>query len=157
MISDLKTLEDLRDDLLLAQAGALLHNMGKITRPFLISKTFAQKYLFSWNKIPGNDNERLIIFLNRHFDIEWVKSAEIEKINGGRAIKISTGKKSLSLTLYNENTKVCLKIDDGRTYEFIVKTENSKLNIYDPNINYKYHLFLLQSQNIFSNIFSNSF
>ena len=32
---DLKKLEDLRDDLLLAQAGALLHNMGKVTSQFL--------------------------------------------------------------------------------------------------------------------------
>ena len=43
-------------------------------------------YLFGWDNIQGNDNGRLIEFLNRHFAIEWVKSAEIEKIDGDRAI-----------------------------------------------------------------------
>jgi len=88
------------------------------------------KYLFSWGKIPGNDNVRLIEYLNRHFTIEWVKTAEIEKIDGGRTIKVSTGNKSLSLSLNDEKTKVNLKIDNNRTYEFIAKKENSMLNIY---------------------------
>ena len=86
--------------------------------------------MFSWDKIPGNDNGRLIEFLNRHIAIEWVKTAEIEKIDGVRAIKVSTGTNFLSLSLNDEKTKVYLKIDDGRTYELIAKTENSKLNIY---------------------------
>jgi len=91
--------------------------------------------LFSWGKIPGNDNVRLIEYLNRHFTIEWVKTAEIEKIDGGRTIKVSTGNKSLSLSLNDEKTKVNLKIDNNRTYEFIAKKENSMLNIYNLAIN----------------------
>ena len=86
--------------------------------------------MFSWDKIPGNDNVRLIDFLYRHFDIEWIKTAKIEKINDDRAKKVSNGTNFLSLSLNDENTKVYLKIDEGRTYEFIAKTENSKLNIY---------------------------
>lgn len=88
------------------------------------------EYLFSWDKIPGNDKGRLIKFLNRHFAIEWVKTAKIEKTDGGRAIKVSNGKNYLSLSLNDEKTKVYLKTDDSRTYEFIAKTENSELNIY---------------------------
>ena len=90
--------------------------------------------MFSWDKIPGNDNGRLIKFLNRHFAIEWVKTAEIEKIDGGRAIKVSIGNNFISLRLNDEKTKVYLKTDDGRTYEFIAKTENSQLNIYKKSI-----------------------
>ena len=86
-------------------------------------------YLFSWEKIPGNDNVRLIEFLNRHFAIEWVKTAKIEKNDGDRAIKMSNGKNYLSISLNDEKTKAYLKTDDGRTYEFIAKMENSKLNI----------------------------
>jgi len=93
-----------------------------------------KKYFFRWDKIPGNDNVRLIEYLNRHFTIEWIKTAKIEKIDGGRAIKLSTGNKSLSLSLNDEKTKVYLKSDDDTTYEFIAKTENSKLNIYHKNI-----------------------
>jgi putative ATP-dependent endonuclease of OLD family len=92
-----------------------------------------REYLFSWDKIPGNDNGRLIEFLNRHFTIEWVKTADIEKIDGGMAINVSTGENFLSLSLNDEKTKVNLKINDGRTYEFTAKTENSKLNLYDIN------------------------
>ena len=90
--------------------------------------------MFSWGKIPGNDNVRLIEYLNRHFTIEWVKTAEIEKIDGDRGIKVSTGKNSLLLSLNNKKNKVYLKIDDGINYEFIAKTENSKLNIYDQKL-----------------------
>ncbi len=36
------------------------------------------------------------------------------------------------LRLNDEKTKVNLKIDDGKTFEFIVKTEDGKLNIYFP-------------------------
>lgn len=100
-------------------------------------------YLFSWDKIPGNDNGKLIKFLNRHFAIEWVKTAKIEKIDGGRAIKVSNGKKYLSLSLNDEKTKVYLKTDDGITYEFIAKTENSKLNIYQSSFKkYIYDVFM---------------
>ncbi len=92
-----------------------------------------QEYLFSWNNIPGNDNGRLIEFLNQHFGIEWIKTAKIEKIDGGSAIKVSTEKNFLLLKLNAEETKVNLKIDDSRTDEFVAKVENSKLNIYDQD------------------------
>ena len=88
-------------------------------------------YLFSWNKIPGNDNERFIEFLKQNFGIDWVKTAKIEKIDDDKTIKVSTEMNSLSLRLNDEKTKVNLQIDDGRTDEFIVKTENGKLNIYE--------------------------
>ncbi len=88
-------------------------------------------YLFSWDSIPESGNDGLIEFLNRYFGIEWVRTANIEKSDNGRTIKLSTENNSLSLMLNNENTKVNLKIDDGRNDEFMVKTEKSKLNIYE--------------------------
>ena len=48
-----------------------------------------------------------------------------------RVTKVSTGKNVLSLSPNDEKTKVDLKIDDDRTYEFTIKTENGKLNIYE--------------------------
>jgi len=106
----------------------------ELLKDYLLKSIGDNSYLFSWDKIPGNDSGRLIEFLYRHFAIEWVKTAEIEKIDDGRAIKVSTGTNFLLLSLNDENTKVYLKIDEGRTYEFIAKTENSKLNIYDNSI-----------------------
>lgn len=88
------------------------------------------KSSFSWNDIPGNDTKRLMEFLIKKFSIDWVKTAKIEKIDDGKTIRLSYGKKYLSLSLNNEKTEVNLKIDDGRTDKFIVKIEPDKLNIY---------------------------
>lgn len=93
------------------------------------------EYLFSWNKIPGNDNKRLIEFLEQKLGIKWVKTAEIEKIDENRTIRVSTEKNSLSLKLNAEKTQIELEIDDGRTDEFVVKTENGELNIYKIMVN----------------------
>ncbi len=87
-------------------------------------------YLFSWDDIPGNDTGRLIKILKSGFRIEWAEMAIIEKIDGGKTIKVSTGNNSLSLKLNDEKTKVNLTINDGRTDEFIAGMNDSKLNIY---------------------------
>lgn len=78
-------------------------------------------YLFNWDEIPGSDTEILREFLKNSFDIDWVITAKFEKTEDGRTIKVSTEKKYLSLSLNDEKTRVFLKIDDGRTDEFIVK------------------------------------
>ena len=92
------------------------------------------KYLFCWDEIPENDNMILINFLTENFDIEWVKTAKIEKIDDDKTIKVSAERNSLSLRLNDEKTKVNIKINDGRTDELIAKTQNDKLNIYDNKI-----------------------
>lgn len=96
----------------------------------LLSSPKESLYLFSWNNIPGNDNIRLIGFLKQNFNIDWVESAKIEKINDIRTIRVTTEKKSLSLIMNDEKNRVNLKLDDGRTDKFIAKMENGKLNIY---------------------------
>ncbi len=88
------------------------------------------KYLFSWDKIPGNDNVKLTEFLIKKFGIDWVKTAKIEKIDDDMTIRLTDEYNFLSLKLNNEKTKVNLEINDVRTYEFIVKIENGMLNIY---------------------------
>ncbi|HYN44928.1 MAG TPA: NosD domain-containing protein [Candidatus Limnocylindrales bacterium] len=97
-------------------------------------------YLFSWDDIPGNDNLRLIKIIGNLFRIEWAETAIIEKIDGGKTIKVSTEKNSLLLKLNDEKTRVDLTINDGRTDEFIAMMNNSKLNIY-KNIGGKAGLF----------------
>ena len=100
--------------------------------------------VFSWEKIPGNDNKNLIDFLNSHFAIECMNTPEIEKIDGGKTIDISTGKNHLSLSLNDEKTKVNLKIDGVQTCEFIAKnTKNDGLDIYTKPIK----IFLDSSMN----------
>jgi len=88
-------------------------------------------YLFSWDEIPGNNDERFIEFLKDELKIEWAKTENISKIDDGKTIIVSNKEKSLSLKLNDEKKKVNLKINDGRVDEFTVKTENGKLNIYE--------------------------
>lgn len=158
MLKDLKGLDDYRKSLQLAQVGALLHNLGKIASHFFINiidnnnlsaKNYEyqhilrlieedwkdnSKYLFSWDEIPGNDSLTLTDFLKKKFDVNWVKTAKIEKIDNDKTIKVSTGQKFILLKLNNEKTKLFIEINDVRTDEFIVKTENDNLKIYDFKI-----------------------
>ncbi len=86
-------------------------------------------YLFSWDNVPGKDNGKLIEYLEQKYGVDWVRTAKIEKIDNNE-IRVATEKNFLSLRLNNEKTKVTLTINNVRTDEFIVKIENSKLNIY---------------------------
>ena len=88
-------------------------------------------FLFSWENIPGIDDKKLKKFLMQNFNIEWINTEKINISNDGTTIKVTDGTNFLSLMLNNEKTNVNLEIDDVRTDKFIVKTENSKLNIYD--------------------------
>lgn len=106
----------------------------------------AQSYLFSWKDVPGNDNERLIRFLLHKYNIEWVKTAKIEKTynnpdpfqwHEGQIIKLTNEKNFLSLRQdlkTNSKPIIKLEIDDGRTDEFIMKNENGMDNVYDYSI-----------------------
>jgi len=86
-------------------------------------------FLFSWENVPGKDDGKLIEYLEQKYGVDWVRAAKIEKINNNE-IRIATEKNLISLKLNNENTKVTLTINKVATDEFIVKKENSKLNIY---------------------------
>ncbi len=93
-------------------------------------------YLFNWDEIPRNDDEKLIKYLieNFNFSIDWVKTANIEKIDDDKTIRVFTEKNWLSLKLNDEKTKVNLTIDDGRSDECIAMIENSELNLYKTSI-----------------------
>ena len=91
-------------------------------------------YLFSWDDITGNDEEKLKEFLKQKFGVNWVTTAQIVQIDNGKTIMVSFQENYLSLKLNDEQTEVNLEIDDGRTDKFVAKIENSKLNIYYSSI-----------------------
>lgn len=109
--------------------------------------------IFSWNDIPGNDNDRLVNYLERIYDVDLEETGKIEKIGNCNTIKISAEKNSLVLKLNNEKNKVTLVTDDGRTDEFIVKIENGKLNVYENSI--KIGKIKFQQPDIYRNKLSN--
>ncbi len=100
---------------------------------------FKNLYLFSWDEIPENDSGRLTDFLKQHYNINWVKTAKIEKIDDGKTIRLSSENNYLSLKLNNEKTEANMEIDDGRTDEFVVKMEKGKLNIYKSSFEEDYY------------------
>jgi len=111
---------------------AILESKGKKIQEFAVDVVG----LFSWDDVPGYDEGRLSNFLNYRFNIDCETKPEIEKTDDGKTIRIAYPKNSLFLRLNDEKTKVNLKIDDGRTYEFNTKIENGKLNIYDVENTY---------------------
>ena len=88
--------------------------------------------VFCWDKIPGEDNGRLLKYLTKGVGIDWMKNAKIEKIDNGKTINISNKIKSLSLKLNDSNSEVVLEIDDDEI-KLIKRWENDKLNIYQEN------------------------
>lgn len=86
-------------------------------------------YLFSWDSVPGSDNEKLIKFLEDDFDIDWAKDSEISKPED-RIISISKDENSAVIMIDEEEEKATLKMSDDRTCDLKVKNEDGKLNIY---------------------------
>jgi hypothetical protein len=101
-------------------------------------------YLFNWKELPGNDSERITDFLKSNYEIDWVTTAKIAKTDNDKTIMITAGKNSCLLNLNNENTELILTINNGKTYKFIVKTENDKINVY-YNL---YKIILCQPHNL---------
>ncbi len=109
---------------------SLIKNTYEVIKGRFQGKSPVEKRLFSWNEIPGNDEKGLKQFIENNYSIDWVNIAKSKKIDNDRTIEISTENNHLLLKLNDKKTKVNLEIDDGRTDEFIVKTENKKLNVY---------------------------
>ena len=82
---------------------------------------FGPEYLFSWDEIQRNTSG-LVEYLNRNFGIKRGKTV---------------GNNHNSLILNDDKNKAILKSDVFGTSEFIVKTENGKLNIYHPAATFK--------------------
>ena len=87
-------------------------------------------FLFSWDEIPGGDSNLFKKFLVKKFDVNWIMTAAIEKIDA-KTIRASYESNFLLLRLNNEKTKAILTIDDGRTDKFTVRIENGETKIYD--------------------------
>lgn len=100
------------------------------------SRPNTRKDLFSWDKIPGNDNGRLIKYLSLKFGEDQFKPVNIDKVDNDNTIIVSTETNSLSLKLNHEKTMIDITIDDGRIfkYEFMVRMENDEMKTYRSKI-----------------------
>ncbi len=98
-------------------------------------------YLFSWDEIPGKDDEKLREFLRRKNisidlasgGVAWVTWANIEKTENDKTIMLSYDIHHLTLSLNNKITKIIIKFDDDSNYELDVNVniEKGRINIYE--------------------------
>ncbi|MFA4935815.1 MAG: hypothetical protein WC568_08275 [Candidatus Methanoperedens sp.] len=106
-----------------------------------------EMYLFNWDKIPGNDNEKLLNFIYKFYGINCERTPTIEKIESGNTIRVSTENNRISIKHDNGNNKAILIINELFTETLSIKAESGNLNIYkimilvNPN-------FLLKEVNI---------
>lgn len=96
--------------------------------PIPLIKERHVRHLFNWNETTKKDNSRFLKFL-QNLGVKK-ETARIEKVENGRVIDVFSEKNHLSFSLNNERTKVTLKINDFKTYEYTVKMENGQINIY---------------------------
>jgi len=82
--------------------------------------------LFMWHKVPGKDNDHIIKFLGGDPDVDKIK---IEKVDDGTKLDISYKNDSYTVTLNDDKSKAILEMNGKNVDEFIVKTNNEKLNI----------------------------
>ena len=88
------------------------------------------EHVFSWDSVPGDDDEKLKEFLRDDYNFDWAKNAEILKFDDGKTISIFKDEDSVEITIEEEKKKATLKIKDGGTFKLKVKKENGKRNIY---------------------------
>lgn len=98
------------------------------------------EYLFSWEEVPGKDEDRLREFLVESYDVRWVRAAKIEKSDDKKTITLSAGANSsmpdtgstvvlnLVLKLNDQKNKVTMTFADGRAYGFAVKSKDGQLD-----------------------------
>ncbi len=93
------------------------------------------KYLFNWDDVPG-DNTEFIKFLKDGLKIEWTDNAEIKKSKNKETITVTNkNKNSESITIKLNKTEKKANLEyNGETYEYILKEENGRLNIYEGKI-----------------------
>ena len=111
--------------------GQALREIGCVSKAVAVLRRIPERYLFSWDNIPGDDNERLLRYLRDDHNISWVESAEIRKSDDSKAVRIFKDENSAEIRI--EEGKVTLEISDARIHDLKVKQENGKTNIYEES------------------------
>jgi len=94
--------------------------------------------LFNYDLFTKDDSEKLREFLLCKFGIDWIKDAEIYKIDDDtiKIVNTTTKENSAKIIIDDKRENVSLKFDDGRTYNLKVdvKDEKGRINIYKTSI-----------------------
>lgn len=117
-----------------------------------------ERYVFSWDNVPGNESDRLLDFLKEKSRHHWLlyelilrkpsrmKSAQIVKSEENSTIRILIAQDSIEIKLENNTANIYA---DGRaygwpenvsTYSLITRQENGTLNAYFREFKNRYDL-----------------
>ncbi len=98
-------------------------------------------YLFTWEKVTGNESHKLLIFLKNELHIDWVENAQITKDEENKTIRVFRHGDSIELMLSNES--LLLKIGDGGNhyaYDLWVNEESGTHDVYNKKHGTKYDI-----------------
>ncbi len=125
-------------DLIIRRHPAKVHPDFRSTDLVLLASTplsplRSNQYVFSWDNVPGTDDIRLREFLIKTYGINWINTGEFLKSADANIISLSSEDKTHSLTLEKNVSEVILKIDNNITDKYIIREEESELNIYSDH------------------------
>lgn len=96
---------------------------------FLKSLIPPEKYLFNWNSVPGNDSDRIINYLRKDLEIDYINNPTINKSDDKLSIKITTGKKPIEIKRVDNTGQ--LIINPRQKYKLELKEDKKEDNIVD--------------------------
>lgn len=99
-------------------------------RPFFFIVEVDVNNMFSWDDVPGTDQERLTNYLRDEFGLDWAESADVYKSGDGKTINIVMGDNSAEIVM-DENRKKAALIVDGETSHLSVKKKEGKTVVYN--------------------------
>ncbi len=115
---------------------SLKTDQKKKTFESFLYASYLEKPEFSWNDIPGKDSDKFLESLAKIYGADWIKSAKIEKKVDSNTITISkfhnteTASDSVRSISVSSEKKVTLESRFYASYEFTLKEEQGKSNVY---------------------------
>jgi len=89
---------------------------------------------FDWDKIPGEDNQKIVDFLNKNRQLDFTLAATIIKSVDGQTVTVEEAGTAISLTL-NEDRNAIRVDDNGKEYLYtLVADGNTELCLYTDRI-----------------------
>ncbi|CEG13187.1 putative DNA ligase (ATP) [groundwater metagenome] len=82
------------------------------------------EHLFIWNEIREKDSKRFITFLEKNLELEWIKNAEIKRIDENTMV-VKDNENSLTLILNKEKNIVDIDLGENKKYKYLLK-ENAE-------------------------------
>lgn len=99
-------------------------------RPYFFIVEVDVMYMFSWDDVPGTDQERLTHYLRDEFGLDWAEGADVHKSGERRTITIVRGDSSAEIVMDEDREKAVL-IVGGETTHLSVQKKEKKTVIYN--------------------------